>query len=301
MLNLFGDFGVHATWATVGFLFHKTRSELLSNLPAKRPLYADPALSCYALIDHIGNDEQSDPYHYAPSLIERIMRTPGQEIGSHTYSHFFCMEQGPGLEAFVQDLLAAKQVAAEYGIELRSLVFPRNQYTPEHLRACRLLGFNTYRGNAAGHLYRSRTKRDATGKTLRAAKLVDAYLPFSGTNVVHAVPASDSAPALIPASRFMRPYNPALRHLEWIRLRRISADMEMAARSGGIYHLWWHPHNVGINVLENMSFLRRILVEYARLQREYGMRSLNMGEVGDEVTVDLVGQASAAARETCAE
>jgi peptidoglycan/xylan/chitin deacetylase (PgdA/CDA1 family) len=301
MLDLFLEFGVHATWATVGFLFHKTRSELLSNLPVKRPQYVDPALSCYALIDQIGTDEQSDPYHFAPSLIQRIMRTPGQEIGSHTYSHFFCMEPGADLEAFVQDIAAAKRVAAGYAINLRTLVFPRNQYTAGHLSASRRLGFDTYRGNAAGCLYRPRTKREATGTVLRGAKLVDAYLPLSGRNVASAIPASDSAPALVPASRFMRPYNPTLRHLEWVRLHRLSADMEMAARSGGIYHLWWHPHNVGINVPENMAFLRQILLEYSRLQREHGMRSLNMCEVADELAMGLAARASTAARILCAE
>ena len=59
--------------------------------------------------------------------------------------------------------------------------------------------------------------------------------------------------------------------------------MAAAARAGNIYHLWWHPHNVGINVAENMAFLRRILEAYSRLNVEHRMRSLNMSELADQM------------------
>jgi peptidoglycan/xylan/chitin deacetylase (PgdA/CDA1 family) len=285
MLDLFAEFGIHATWATVGFLFHETRAELLRNLPAIKPEYEDPTLSPYSLIKHIGENEASDPYHFAPSLIRRICQSPGQEIASHTYSHFFCMERGAEMAAFAEDLLAARRVAEQSAIPLRSVAFPRNQYTYAHLAICRQLGFCAYRGNAASALYRSRTKREAKGWMLRGAKFADAYVPFSGRNISRGIPASPTAPAMIPASRFLRPYHPALRSLDQVRFFRITSGMAAAARAGNIYHLWWHPHNVGINVAENMAFLRRILEAYSRLNVEHRMRSLNMSELADQMAV----------------
>ena len=36
----------------------------------------------------VGENEQDDLLHFGKSLIEKIKRTPHQEIGSHTFSHF---------------------------------------------------------------------------------------------------------------------------------------------------------------------------------------------------------------------
>ena len=51
MLELFEEFEVHATWATVGLLFFGARDDLIGGLPVERPQYADPRLSAYSLVD----------------------------------------------------------------------------------------------------------------------------------------------------------------------------------------------------------------------------------------------------------
>jgi hypothetical protein len=55
--------------------------------------------------------------------------------------------------------------------------------------------------------------------------------------------------------------------------------MTIAARNNEFYHLWWHPHNFGNHSEENMSGLKEILSHFSFLQKEYGMESLNMGEI----------------------
>src|SRR4051812_16464020 len=107
MLELFADYGVHTTWATVGFLFCETRDELLDSLPELRPRYEDERLSPYPDLAAVGPDEERDPFHFAPSLIRRIDAAPDQEIGSHTLSHYFCVEAGQDAETFEADLGAA--------------------------------------------------------------------------------------------------------------------------------------------------------------------------------------------------
>ncbi len=72
--------------------------------------------------------------------------------------------------------------------------------------------------------------------------------------------------------------NDALRRLEPLRLRRITADLADAATSGRTYHLWWHPHDFGLHLHENLRFLRQILICFDRLRERYGMESRTMEE-----------------------
>ncbi len=88
--------------------------------------------------------------------------------------------------------------------------------------------------------------------------------------------------ANVSASRFLRPYDPRLKPLEPIRIRRIAKGLEAAARRQRIYHLWWHPHNFGLHLEENLDVLRRILDVFARLREREGMQSLSMAEVADQ-------------------
>ena len=93
-------------------------------------------------------------------------------------------------------------------------------------------------------------------------------------------------------SRFLRP---AVRHagLERLRLRRIASAMEAAARRRTLFHLWWHPHNFGVDLQENLAFLRGILDHFRSLQDRHGMRSMTMAAVADEV-LHAHGQGGAA-------
>jgi hypothetical protein len=70
--------------------------------------------------------------------------------------------------------------------------------------------------------------------------------------------------------------------------RRITAGMRHAAATGLIFHLWWHPHNFGSHVDDNMALLRQILEHYRALAQEHGMVSRSMAEVA-AATRDGVG------------
>ena len=51
-----------------------------------------------------------------------------------------------------------------------------------------------------------------------------------------------------------------------------------AAKNGLTFHLWWHPHNIGVDTQAHLKQLEEIFEYYTQLQKAYGMRSLNMGE-----------------------
>ncbi|MHA1528665.1 MAG: hypothetical protein ACTSVG_06570 [Alphaproteobacteria bacterium] len=126
LLELFARHRLGCTWATVGMLFFEDRAALRAALPELRPGYAARNLSPYDDLDRIGETERDDPYHFALSLIRQIAATPGQEVATHTFSHFYCLEPGQTVAEFGADLAAARTAAKAIGITLESIVFPRN-------------------------------------------------------------------------------------------------------------------------------------------------------------------------------
>jgi hypothetical protein len=230
----------------------------------------------------IGDNEAQDPFHYAPSLIKRIASTPHQEIGTHTFSHYYCLERGHDIETFKDDLCAAIRAAEGLGVRLESMAFPRNQTNPAYLEGCAELGIRAYRGTVASRAWAA---SDEGGESLlrRGTRLLDAYVRIAGDHSYPLRATAAGRPYNMPASSFLRPYARRLSPLEPLRLKRITADLASAARRGGVYHLWWHPHNFGTHLEENLGFLRAILEQFRTLERAYGMRSLNMGDLAREL------------------
>ncbi len=282
LLDLFDEFDVHATWAFVGFLFYSDRSSLVSNLPERQPHYANTRFSPYAELAELGEDESLDPFHFGGSLIEEVLRHPGQEVASHTFSHFYCLEEGQTLEDFRADLEANCRAARRHGIDLRSLVFPRNQVNPDYLEVCHDLGIRAYRGNTSSWLYRGMNE-DEESKLRRALRYADAFVSLTGNRIVRPDGNGAKVPVDVKASRFLYPQYWWSAPLDGMRIRRIANEMRAAARDGYCYHIWWHPHNFGVNQEANLRILRRILEVYRDLHDEYGFEALSMSEVADRV------------------
>ena len=126
-------------------------------------------------IEAIGIDEEHDPEHLAASLVELIRASDGQEVASHTFSHYYCLEPGQDEATFRADLAAAQAIALRRGIELTSLVLPRNQWNPGYETAVLDQGFNCVRGPQRSWGHRSRRPG---GRNLlpRGARLADTYV-----------------------------------------------------------------------------------------------------------------------------
>ncbi|WP_432817030.1 polysaccharide deacetylase family protein [Sulfitobacter sp. JB4-11] len=279
MLDLFAENDVAATWATVGFLFCESKEEMIATLPEIRPHYDKPALSNYGYLDEVGAHERADPYYFAPSLIDHIHNTPGQEIATHTLSHFYCLEDGATPQAFAADLEVAKTLATRRGISLKSIVFPRNQFAPEYLRVCRDAGITTYRGNPDGWAYRAAKGADQT-LLRRALRLMDAHTGYLGSHAQDTKAVSSGGMRDVAASRFLRPCAGRLARFHAHHIETIKRGMTTAARTGRSYHLWWHPHNFGRNIADNLAGLKRIIAHHRVLHDRYGMTSCSMGDAG---------------------
>jgi peptidoglycan/xylan/chitin deacetylase (PgdA/CDA1 family) len=271
---------VRATWATVGFLFASRREELETFKPAVVPRYERAVLDPYT--EQVGADEELDPVRLAGSVVKDLAEHEGQEIGSHSFSHFYCLEPGQDEREFKADLIAARAIARHAGLEVTSLVLARNQWNPAYARAVRESGFTCYRGPQRSWGYTPAAPAAPTAAKMlrRAARLADTY---AGVSAPPTTPWDEvlepSGLCNVPASAFLRPYSPNRRILEPARIARLVSGLRQAARRRRIFHLWWHPHNFVRHPTESFDILRRVLDEFDRLSSAEGMRSLAMGEV----------------------
>lgn len=280
ILDLFAAYDVHATWACVGLVFARDQEQARSWSPRLRPSYRQSGLCPFEDLD-AGELDRNARCYFAPRLVHEIQGRPHQELGTHTFSHYYCDEAGQSVEQFEADLEAALLVAAEHGHRPQSLVFPRNQCNAAYLPVLRRQGIRAYRGRRRSWAYQAGRSR-VTTTIRRAVRLADHYAPVCPDGHTPASRSGLRAPVSglvdIPGSRFLRPLSPALRHLEPLRLRRIQREMTRAAMRGHLYHLWWHPHNFGRDPQPNLHMLGRLL-QHARVLRDrLGFRSLTMAE-----------------------
>ena len=273
MLELFEKYGIHATWATVGFLFAENYSDLKQYLPTEktRPTYEKEELSTYCCLEK----KLEKAYLYAPSLIELISKRAGQEIASHTFSHYYCREEGQTLEQFEADMKAALEIAKSKGYELTSVVLPRNQCEPEYTEILCKLGFTAYRDEENDWIHEKVKIRPL----MRILRLMDVYFPFTGQGGY--IPECENGIWNLVGSRMYKPITKPLYFLEKQKIRRIKRQMYHAAKNGLTFHLWWHPHNVGIRTEEHMKQLDEIFRYYQLMKERYGMESLNMREAAE--------------------
>jgi hypothetical protein len=293
MLNLFAAHETHVTWATVGILFHKDKISMLNHAPKLKPAYVEEQLSAYHYMVNkgIGEDEESDPFHFAPSLIKKILGTPFQELATHTFAHYYCNEAGQTPDQFRDDLKAAVRSAALFDVELKSLVFPRNQFNVDYLRVCYEEGITSVRSNPLDWFWKiDSTQSESTWKRLNRG--LDAYFPVGKKNTyrMESLAVTAGQPLFIPASRLLRPYNPKEYYLNTLKIDRIKGEMTRAAKAGEVYHLWWHPHNFGAFPEESLAGLKEILTHYDRCKRESGMQSLSMVEIANQLAGNLAIQ-----------
>jgi hypothetical protein len=276
LLDIFNEYKINATIALVGFLFYEDKKQLLADQPFILPTYINSNLNPYRYMINEDLDFNSGKYFFAPHLIDLIKKYPNIEIGSHTYSHYLCLENGLNINQFEWDLKKFVSISAKNNISVSSIVFPRNQYSEDHLKVCYRNGILSYRGNENTWYYEPKS---TSGQNIftRLFRLIDTYINISGHNCYDIEKfIKQDCPLNIPSSRFLRPFNKKYKLLESFRLNRIKNSMTYAAKNGLTYHLWWHPHNFGKNINENMHFLNEVLTHFYFLNQKYNFDSYSM-------------------------
>lgn len=273
LLKLFEKHNIHATWAAVGFLFGDNQGEIEQFFPPEnlRPSYKKPGLSPYGYEIPQGEED----CFFCPDLLRQISGIPGQEIGSHTFCHYYCREKGQTAAQFAADMAAAKAIAEKKGFCLTSVILPRNQAEPEYTQVLGELGFTAYRDEENDWIH----EKIKYFPLLRLLRLIDVYLPLTGLGGY--VPKKENGIWNLTGSRMFKPIVKSFRFLEPVKLWRIKSQMHHAAKHGLTFHLWWHPHNLGVMTQANLNQLEEIFRYYEFLHEKYGMQSLNMQEAAN--------------------
>lgn len=276
ILEVFEQNSIHATWATVGMLFNENWEEWHANVPLVLPMYENEKLDPYAY----GKEYQSaglDRFFFAPNLIREIKNCPGQEVGTHTYSHYYCLEKGQTIAHFESDIKQAITIAEKFDIQLNSLVFPRNQFNAAYLEVCANNGIDTVRTNPEVWYWDTLKTETIFSKIVRTG---DAYFPMGKKSYPLEIVKSQNT-VCQPASRFLRPQH-KFSLLNNLRLNRIHNEIIQAAKNEEVYHLWWHPHNFGVDSTGAMQALKEIVKTFVYCQEVYGIESLTMKELRDK-------------------
>jgi peptidoglycan/xylan/chitin deacetylase (PgdA/CDA1 family) len=277
MLEKFAESGIQATWATVGMLFAENEEEWKAYQPDYLPSYRDKQYSAYEWVKKYGIRPE---VHFAPDLIRQIIDTPGQELGSHSFAHYYTLMRGQSPEQFRQDLKASQEIAQDkFDLKLSSLVFPRNQLNELYLKICLEEGFTVVRGNPKNWFWQETQNENFSKKLFRTA---DCFVSMGEKTSykVEDIQHFPGEPLVVPASRILRPFFKNKHLMNGLRLRRIKGEMSYAAQNHEVYHLWWHPHNFGNDPVGAMRELDEIILHFLYLKSKYGMESRNMKGVG---------------------
>lgn len=285
LLDLCDQYNIKITFATVGFLFAKSKDDLVKFFPSEKPNYSNQKLSPYDLFNTIGNTKEEITYYFADSLLKLIINNGNHEIGSHTFCHYYCNETGQTKKQFEADLKAAIRIAKRYDVNIKSIVFPRNQLNKEYIKVCAQNGITSYRGTENHWMYDTHDTKQLESPLHRIFRLLDAYINVSGHNTYKPSTLLDSENNIvnIRSSRFLRSHNKKLKFLEPLKLSRIKKGMQYAAKNNEMYHLWWHPHNFGTNMEENFIALEEIFKTYSNLNKDHGFESNTMSGLAEKL------------------
>lgn len=271
LLALFAELQISATWCAVGHLFldrcqaehgHK-HPEIVRSEHGWFPhdwFVHDP---CETEDDH--------SIFVGRSLIEKIRACPTpQEIGSHGFSHIVLGDAGCSRATAASELAACVRVAQEQGIELRSFAFPRNLVG--HLDVLREYGFTCYRGPEP-HWYEreswpSLVKRLASLSGVLLATKPPLVLPELTAVGLWNIPGS----MIYFPPHGLRRYVPVS-----LRIKRAVKGLRAAARTRRVFHLWFHPTNLAIEMEAMFDGLRAILEEACTLRERNELDILPMG------------------------
>ena len=279
LLDLFARYDVPATWAMVGHLFLSScertapgadpHPDVLTGreTPDGKPWHAaDP-----------GSDLETDPLWYGRDLVEMIRSaSPQHEIACHTFSHLPFDHPAVDEDVARSQLAKCLEVADEAGIELRSFVFPRNRIA--HLGVLRQQGFRAYRGcERAWYTGLPRPLARAAYVAHRALGLAPPV--YEELEVVDGVVNVAASMFLLPADgpRSLIPGR--------VRERQALKGLALAAKREAVFHLWFHPWNVGGSP-QMLRWLEKILARVTELRAQGRMRAVTMGTLGSEGLAD---------------
>jgi hypothetical protein len=274
LLNLLTRNGLPATWAVVGAMMRPCLPDV-SRLPEVHYRHLTKPWFSYAPKE--GN-EATHPEWFGERLVRMIRDAkPEQEIAFHSFSHVPFGSPGMTRERAIAEYLHCVETARELGIATASFVFPRNSVA--YLRELRDAGFTCFRDV-------DQPRIQFASETLTSLAMI--WADFVGLAPRMVEPSLKEGMVSIPGSLLLR-YAAGWRKyiLDASRLRRLKKGLERVRRTGGVFHVWFHPENLyaGRPRLENV--VACFLEELGALVRGGEVRCMTMGQLAKEFQAKL--------------
>ena len=245
LLQLLAEFEMPATFAFVG-MFTLTEQERV-RYDAELGDWSYRGTAWTKNYRNEANARELDGW-FCPEAFEMVRDHGEHEIGSHGFSHIPFDGPDTPAEALAREFHLAQEIAKTKSVTLKTFVFPRNRVG--QLAAMRNAGFIGYRDALA-------QKGGPALRLLREAHVLDTCQTHGRL--------SDGMVS-IPSGYFLnwrsglRAKVPAI-----VTLNRWRSILTSATRTGGVAHIWSHPHNF-ITAPSTLDCFRRILQEAARLR-----------------------------------
>jgi hypothetical protein len=274
LLNHLTRNGLSATWAVVGAMMRPSLPDV-SGLPEVHyPHFPKPWFS------HVPSegDESTHPEWFGASLVKMIRNAePKQEIGFHSFSHVPFGQHGMTRERAIAEYLYCAKIAEELGIPQTSFVFPRNLVA--YLAELRDAGFTCFRDV-------DRLPVRFASDTLTSIGMI--WADFAGLAPCVVEPSVKEGIVSIPGSLLVR-YAAGWRKYipDASRLRRLRKGLERVRRSGGVFHVWFHPENLYAEWPRLENVVARFFEELGVLVLNGDLRCLTMGQVAAEFQSNL--------------
>jgi hypothetical protein len=266
--------GLSASWAVVGAMMRPSLHDV-SGLPEVNfPPFSKPWFS-YVPKDA---DELTHPEWFGASLVKMIKDAkPEQEIGFHSFSHVPFRCPGMTRERAIAEYQYCARTAREFGIPTTCFVFPRNLVA--YLSELRDAGFTCFRDI-------DELQVRFRNNTLTSIGMV--WADFFGLTPLMIEPSLKEGIVSIPGSLLIRSAAGWRRYIpDSSRLRRLRKGLDRVRRSGGVFHVWFHPENLYAEWPRLENVVVRFLEELGVLVRNGDLRCLTMGQLAREFQMKL--------------
>lgn len=272
LIDLLDTYQIPATWAIVGALLLNHMDEL----DVAEPIYqwSDPQTTASALFYECAYDNPN--WYHCHDILQQIQNADvSHEIGTHTFTHVYATDPATTSSIFSNQLSAVEKEFNKYGISLESIVFPRNQIN--YLDLLSQFNIIAYRGIEMNWY------RTLPGLIKRIAHYLDRLLAI--TPPTYDIESLIARPNLVnvPSSQFLLHYDGIRDYIPThSRVLQAKRGIDMAIRKKHLYHLWFHPHNLGSSDKMFIA-LEEILAYVVTLVRDDKIRVATMGQVARQL------------------
>lgn len=270
LCSLFDEYDVSATWAIVAHLLDDCTGKHDSE-PGPSYNWIDDWYAELPCVSDIGRS-----LWFAPDIVADIQNCSApQEIGLHGYSHLLFGEPGCDRATAQREIRKAVTVLENHGVDPVSFVFPRNRVGHRDVLAD--AGIEVYRGRDARWHERA-TIPDIVRKPLRF------FEEFSRRTPPTSTPRRVDGLVEVPGSQVFRPF-----HDGWqftppsSRVVKAKRGLDRAVKRGEVFHLRFHPFDLGFDPDRLFSHLDQILQYATNLRQNGGLDILTMSAVGREL------------------